>query len=375
MVETRHALSLHLPDGLRGKYALFAFPDNPFHVLPEAGIGLAHHLGVLDGEGAEEGCRGERQGHAVVVVGGDGGVGGGGAAGAVPGQCAVGGFVQHVTQLAQFVDERGDAVCFFDFQAMQPGEVEGDVPCAAGYHEGLGQVGLVGEVVLHVAGGELAVRGDAHAAGQVFGGDAQGQEQVGHPAVALQAVGLQPVQEHLSAPREGEHFVPIGGGGPVALHGERHGAVRLRADVDGLVRERGRYAERLHQSRRHADVGARHHPPGEADAQPALHVGGYHHEGGDVLAAHAAVQVYLATREGAAVDAQGRVAGLPGVFHPCAEAVQRVDQDADGALLHALAAGDGPFAEGLGQEGGEEAHGGARRSHVEVAVVAVERTG
>ena len=88
-------------------------------VVPVAGIGLAHHLRLVDADaGADETGRSESHGHAMVFVGIYAGLFVGRAPFAVPPQDTVLFGVYHVAQFPQFGNEGTDAVSFLDFKAL-----------------------------------------------------------------------------------------------------------------------------------------------------------------------------------------------------------------------------------------------------------------
>ena len=93
-------------------------------------------------------CEGQR--HSMVLIGIDALFVRWCAALAIPIEFAVVGIVNHVAQLLHLTLQGFNAVGLLDFQGGQALEVEGDIECGTGHHEGLRQVGSIHKVILQL---------------------------------------------------------------------------------------------------------------------------------------------------------------------------------------------------------------------------------
>ena len=122
--------------------------------------------------------------------------------------------------------------------------------------------------------------------------------------------------------------------------------------------------EMLHQGHRHADVGARADVAGEREAQAAGQAAGPTISRAEMywllMSPRTRSAVALGVgRSREAADLQRRVAFLVQVLDAGPGLPQRIDQHANGPLLHAGGAGEAAAPVGHGQIGRQEAHDGA----------------
>ena len=147
------------------------------------------------------------------------------------------------------------------------------------------------------------------------------------------------------------------------LHGERLPAVML-----------DRHAETAHQVQGNLDVRLRNQLARDVDGHRmvARHQRRHHQEGRQELARHVAAHGDALRVDVAAADAQRREALLARVFDLRADGVERVDQVADGALVHARHAMQRVVAADHGQRRRQRADGRAGIAHEQVRRVVRE---
>ena len=142
-----------------------------------------------------------------------------------------------------------------------------------------------------------------------LGGDAQRFKELTNAAVALQTVGKEPLQPHLTFGCEGEHLIPIAGGAPVVLYCVFAAPILAWVDNDGaLVGLLNADAEVAHQTGGYVDVGATDHFADDAEREPLLHSWGHHQQGGDILRAYIAGQTDSAALQLPPLDVQRWIA-------------------------------------------------------------------
>ena len=169
-----------------------------------------------------------------------------------------------------------------------------------------------------------------------------------------------------------QYLIPVGCRAPVALHGERDIPVTAGIYGDAVFGTPfGTSAEVVYKLKREVDVGA-----GDDTARKVQAVGkhrSHHQQGGDILRTNVSGKGYFIALQLRPRDAQRWESFLSGVIDFCSEQTQRIYEDTDGTLLHALRSGDDTAAGCHAEIGGEETHGRPRCHNVYMFGIALQR--
>lgn len=128
-------------------------------------------------------------------------------------------------------------------------------------------------------------------------------------------------------------------------------------------------AEITHEGRGHIDVGSGYDSALQMNGKPLGKGGGNHHEGGNILAAHRSGNGDFAAGKLRAVDTERRTARSAEVLDAGTETPESIDEDTDGALVHAGGTVEFADAGAAGRKGSEKAHGSAGIAQVEAGAV------
>ena len=107
-------------------------------------------------------------------------------------------------------------------------------------------------------------------------------------AVTLQRCKMQSWQGDFVFPSQSNQGKPVAGGRPVGFNGIASRFIGLRSDYNFVLAELASHPEMLHDRSDHFNIGTASDFTGEIQGKTFGQRRGYHHEGGNVLAAYVA---------------------------------------------------------------------------------------